>query len=169
MDSALRELIRVILSISIAALLVSACSGSEDPIIQATPVVRYSPTRPTTPTFEWSPIAEDHESVARGEAIYAASCAACHGEEGQGAGLDIFHPPPPNFGVFNRPELTDQAVRRLLVSASSDHPRPSIEGRPLTDEEIVDVISFSRSISLSLDDGKNFKCEDCHGVDMSGG
>jgi hypothetical protein len=64
--------------------------------------------------------------------------------------------------------MTDQATRRVLTSASSDHPRPNLGGRPLTEEEIVDVISFARSISSSFDDSLNFKCEDCHGVDMSG-
>jgi hypothetical protein len=71
------------------------------------------------------------------------------------------------MGVMNRPELTDQAVQRVLTSSSSSHPSPNLGGRSLTEEEFEDVIGFARSISPSLDDDLNFKCKDCHGIEMS--
>lgn len=68
-----------------SALTLAACGGSSTPATTTTP----EPAPVTEPTGDAEPAAASAEFVAQAEAgaaIYAESCAFCHGESGEGTG-----------------------------------------------------------------------------------
>lgn len=78
---------------------------------------------------------------ARGKGVYATACARCHGESAQQPGkagsiLD---------GSFLA-LIDEQTVRTTIVAGRPDIGEPDwrghIEGRPMTDEEVTDVIAW---------------------------
>lgn len=82
------------------------------------------------------------ERIHRGESIYAAQCAACHGAEGEGG---------VGPALKNRQVLKDTSDRIFFSVIRSGVPNTQMPswsvdfGGPLTDEDIRDVVAFMRA------------------------
>ena len=80
----------------------------------------------------------------RGEAVYATFCASCHGSNGQTG---------PGAGSVTDPAylslISDQALRTLVITGRPDFGAPdwrgNVPGRPMTDQEISDVVAWLSS------------------------
>src|SRR5262245_43534602 len=83
-------------------------------------------------------------NVERGEAVYATFCASCHGSHGQEG---------PKAGSVTDPAylslISDQALRTLVITGRPDFGAPdwrgNVPGRPMTDQEISDVVAWLSS------------------------
>lgn len=79
--------------------------------------------------------------AARGQAVYAAACAACHGQDGKGG---------PKGGAVTDPSylalVSDQYLRTTVIAGRSDLGMPDWRGympsQPLTDRQISDVVAW---------------------------
>lgn len=87
-------------------------------------------------------------SADKGEAIYQAHCVRCHGTHGDGRGPDakdlVVAPQD-----FHEPQSRDRSDFELLVAISNGvlfSPMHSFRGK-LTDEQMLDVLSYIRAIS----------------------
>jgi putative heme-binding domain-containing protein len=114
----------------------------------------------------------------RGEQIYLASCASCHGQEGdQITGVDL------GSGRFRRAS-TDQALAAIVRAGIPDTAMPP---NTLSEADAARVVAYLRSLPAArlaegptlafggdadngraVYDGKG-KCADCHRVEGSGG
>ena len=91
-----------------------------------------------------------------GRNAFARACASCHGDNGQGErkGADSELPSP---GAINQPDflalMSDQALRRLVITGRPDLGMPDFEGskgrpkgfKPLTARDVADVIALLAS------------------------
>jgi cytochrome c oxidase cbb3-type subunit 3 len=80
----------------------------------------------------------------RGEAVFGTYCAACHGARGEGG--------PKGSAVANDSFLalvSDQGLRTVVITGRPDLRAPdwrgNVQGRPMTDEEITDVVAWLAS------------------------
>jgi mono/diheme cytochrome c family protein len=79
--------------------------------------------------------------VQRGEAAYNTFCASCHGPGGTGG---------PKAGSIVDPAylslITDQGLRTIVITGRPDFGAPdwrnNVPGRPMTDQEITDVVAW---------------------------
>ena len=77
----------------------------------------------------------------RGQAVYAAACATCHGPEGRGG---------PKGGAITDPSylalVSDQGLRATVIVGRPDLGMPDwrgyVAGQPLTREQITDVVAW---------------------------
>jgi mono/diheme cytochrome c family protein len=109
----------------------------------------YLRALPQAPAPRRPAAARDEASASRGERLYAAHCASCHGDDGQGApGLPL--PLAGRRGAVMDPPAN--AIRLLLgggyLPATAGNPRP--HGMPpfvqqFGDAEIADVLTYVRS------------------------
>ena len=83
--------------------------------------------------------------AARGAAVYAASCAACHGASGEGG--------PKAGSIVDGSYLglvSDQGLRTTVIAGRPDigHPdwRGDGTGAPLTGEQVSDVVAWLASM-----------------------
>ncbi|MFO0846359.1 MAG: c-type cytochrome [Gemmataceae bacterium] len=79
-----------------------------------------------------------------GAKVWMAACAGCHGDQGQGA----------TQGAINDPAflglITDQAIRRLVITGRPDLGMPGYAGRegragdfkPMTEQAVADLVAF---------------------------
>jgi len=80
----------------------------------------------------------------RGEAAYNTFCASCHGAGGKGG---------PKAGPIVDPAylslITDQGLRTIVITGRPDFNAPdwrnNVPGRPMSDQEITDVVSWLAS------------------------
>ena len=80
----------------------------------------------------------------QGEAVYTTFCASCHGSNGQGG---------PKAGSVTDPAylslISDQGLRTLVITGRPDFGAPdwrdNVPGRPMTDQEISDVVAWLSS------------------------
>ena len=80
----------------------------------------------------------------QGEAVYATFCASCHGSNGQ---------PGPKAGSVTDAAylslISDQGLRTLVITGRPDFGAPdwrgNVPGRPMTDQEISDVVAWLSS------------------------
>ena len=79
--------------------------------------------------------------AAKGQQVYAAACASCHGENAQKPGKDGSILDGSFLALIN-----DQTVRTTIVAGRPDIQQPDwrndIQGRPLTDDEITNVTAW---------------------------
>jgi len=88
------------------------------------------------------------ELVAQGKEVFAAACASCHGDDGQGTGPG--EPP----GAVNDPALlallSDQALRRIIITGRADLGMPNFAGdtardsgsKPLDEPQIAALVAL---------------------------
>lgn len=82
--------------------------------------------------------------VQRGEASYNTYCASCHGSGGKGG---------PKAGSIVDPAylslITDQGLRTIVITGRPDFNAPdwrnNVPGRPMSDQEITDVVAWLAS------------------------
>jgi len=83
-------------------------------------------------------------NVERGAGAYATFCASCHGSDGQGG---------PKAGSVTDPAylslISDQGLRTIVITGRPDFGAPdwrgNVPGRPMTDQEISDVVAWLSS------------------------
>jgi putative heme-binding domain-containing protein len=122
--------------------------------------------------FSSVPALAQHETAADlldGERAYQASCANCHGPNGNlVAGIDLFR------GQFRRP-MTDEELVRIIRTGIPNTPMPPTS---MTAEQAARIVAYLRSLAATkesgtiagdatrgklLFDGKG-KCTSCHSV-----
>jgi protein SCO1 len=89
--------------------------------------------------------------AARGQADYATYCAACHGRGGDGDGplAKELVPQPPRHSAAHMKALSDEYLFQLLKKggpAVGKSPLMGAWGRNLSDQQILDVIAFLRTL-----------------------
>jgi len=111
----------------------------------------------SSPTVQLYP--DDRQRTANGRRIYRQSCASCHGRELEGqpewrkAGPDGLMPAPPHDETghtWHHPDavlftLTRDGLGAVLGENASYTSAMPAFGDSLTDEEIVDVLSYIKS------------------------
>jgi cytochrome c oxidase cbb3-type subunit 3 len=124
-----------------------------------------------------SPSASNSETVAAGKAIFATTCAGCHGLDGRGGERG------PN--IVTRPEvrrLSNADIARVIEDGSPSKKMPGFGGS-LNDAKIHAIILYVRSLQGAenaaampgnADEGKSLffgkaSCSECHMVDGAGG
>jgi mono/diheme cytochrome c family protein len=94
----------------------------------------------TTPPYE----AAAHGDPQQGEAVYSMFCASCHGTNDRGG---------PKAGSVTNPSylslISDQGLRTIVITGRPDFGAPDWRGnlphRPMTDQEISDVVAWLSS------------------------
>lgn len=134
----------------LVALTVVACGGDEEPTpTPAPPVAQAAPAEQTTPTAQVVTTAAGNAE--NGKTFFASTCAACHGPTGegvQGLGKDMTHS---EFiaGLSDEDLLAfvkqGRPIGDPLNTTGVDMP-PKGGNPALTDEQLVDIIAFIRSI-----------------------
>jgi cytochrome c oxidase cbb3-type subunit 3 len=88
--------------------------------------------------------AKDAGNVDHGQLVFAAYCASCHGSEGGGTGK--------GSAITNDSFLalvSDQALRTIVITGRPELGAPdwrgNVPGRPMTDQEITDVVAWLAS------------------------
>lgn len=83
-------------------------------------------------------------NVVHGELVYGAYCASCHGADGQGG--------PKGSSITNGSFLalvSDQGLRTIVITGRPELGAPdwrgNIPGKPMTDQEIADVVAWLAS------------------------
>lgn len=86
--------------------------------------------------------------IRSGQAIYDEHCARCHGLIGHGDGPDASSPtvPPANFHSARSRSKTDIELFTATAYGSAFSPMHGRQDR-LTDEEIMEVIGYLRSVA----------------------
>lgn len=93
-----------------------------------------------------NPIDPTDENIQKGADLYAANCALCHGETGDGDGpaAEGLDPPPSNLHVEHVQENTDGALFYIISHGKSDTPMPAWENI-LNVEERWQMVNFMRT------------------------
>jgi cytochrome c oxidase cbb3-type subunit III len=94
----------------------------------------------TTPPYE----AASHGDVQQGASVYATYCASCHGSGDKGG---------PKAGSVTDPAylslVSDQGLRTIVITGRPDFGAPdwrgNVPGRPMSDQEISDVVAWLSS------------------------
>jgi mono/diheme cytochrome c family protein len=169
--------IRFFLLIGMAGL-IAGCGESKSPSAPPSPSVGASaPTAPVSPapppsTAESAPPAResppaaaqveqpknlaarklDPEKIKRGEAVYRANCASCHGPNGEATsgwrtpGPDGRYPPPPLDGSAHAWHHSTETLEKMIREGSPDPGgMPPWDGK-LTNQQIDDVIVWIKSL-----------------------
>ncbi|HEY53254.1 MAG TPA: c-type cytochrome [Caldilineae bacterium] len=93
-----------------------------------------------------NPIAATDESIAKGSQIYAASCAACHGDTGLGDGVAgaSLVPPPANLHEDHVQVLSDGGMFSIIRNGVEDTAMPAFD-ETLDEDDIWHVVNFVRT------------------------
>lgn len=150
----MKRLCVILVLLSLLAMSVAACGGDEEP----TPAPTVAPTTAAAPAEQAAPADQAATAPAgdaeKGKALFAGTCAACHGPAGegvQGLGKDM------TKSEFIA-GLSDEALMAFVKTGrpTSDPlnttkvDMPPKGGNPaLTDEQLTDIIAFIRSIHVN--------------------
>lgn len=169
--------IRSLLLIGMAAGLIAGCGESKTPEPLTAPPTHEAPVTAVTPdpggdrnppSAEQFPSATttgemadeqknlaarnlDPEKIKRGEAIYQANCASCHGPKGQAGpdwrnpGPDGRYPPPPLDGSAHAWHHSTETLEKMIRDGSPAGGMPPWDGK-LTNQQIDDVIVWIKSL-----------------------
>lgn len=93
-----------------------------------------------------NPVPATEESIAKGAELYAANCAICHGENGEGDGpaASGLPKPPANLHEDHVQANSDGALFYIISHGVPDSPMPAW-GDVLTEEERWHVVNFLRT------------------------
>lgn len=95
-----------------------------------------------------NPVPADAASLARGEQVYQANCAGCHGLGGRGdgpAGIGL-RPPPADFRVHLAAGHTDRELFEWVTNGVAGTAMPAWGDR-LSEQERWDVINYVRALA----------------------
>jgi mono/diheme cytochrome c family protein len=173
-----RAIVEVALSILVVSLLVAACGSTSEPTAAPTqPVEEPAAAEPTQPAEEPTaaepsePAADERvfppemPSAVRGQAIFTANCASCHGEAGDGSGLA-------GAAVFTDLEFMRGEKPAAFYKAIRDGVEGTAMpawGATLGEMEIWDVLYYEWAFATSPDEigqGQALfadNCVACHG------
>jgi len=94
----------------------------------------------TTPPYA----AQTDGNAQQGEAVYSLFCASCHGRNNQG-GAKAGSVTDPSYLSL----ISDQGLRTIVITGRPDFGAPdwrgNVPGRPMTDQEITDVVAWLAS------------------------
>lgn len=130
--------------------------------LAASPVVESAPPAVEPAPSAAAPAAQpknlagrnlDPEKIKRGEAVYRANCASCHGPNGEATpgwrnpGADGKYPPPPLDGSAHAWHHSTETLERMIrVGSPADiGGMPAWDGK-LTNQQIDDVIVWIKSL-----------------------
>ncbi len=168
--------LRYFLLASMVSALFAGCGESKPPAATpASPAVAPAPSAaaPDLPSVDSTPPAAepapsaaapvgpknlaarklDPEKIKRGEAVYRANCASCHGPNGEATpgwrnpGADGRYPPPPLDGSAHAWHHSTETLERMIrVGSPADiGGMPAWDGK-LTNQQIDDVIVWIKSL-----------------------
>jgi len=87
-------------------------------------------------------------NLAQGEKVFATFCAQCHGADATGAnanGVATGSLVEPSYLAL----ISDQGLRSMILAGQTEHGthnwRSYVSGRPMTDQEIADVVTWMAS------------------------
>lgn len=108
---------------------------------------------PVTPPKNLAARKLDSEKIKRGEAVYLANCASCHGPKGEATpgwrnpGADGKYPPPPLDDSAHAWHHSTETLERMIRKGSPADVggMPAWDGK-LTDQQIDDVIVWIKSL-----------------------
>ncbi|PTR08093.1 mono/diheme cytochrome c family protein [Nitrosospira sp. Nsp5] len=166
-----KSLLYVLLA-GMVVVLIAGCGESKPPAAAPIPAVAPAAAPETPSAGSISPAAEpappiaapaepknlaarklDPEKIKRGEAVYRANCANCHGPNGEATpgwrnpGADGRYPPPPLDGSAHAWHHSTETLERMIrVGSPADiGGMPSWDGK-LTNQQIDDVIVWIKSL-----------------------
>lgn len=87
----------------------------------------------------------DGEAVARGEALFASNCVACHGEQGTGTTAG----PPLVHEIYEPGHHPDASFQRAVAEGVAPHhwdfgPMPAVPG--LDEDQVADITAYVRAL-----------------------
>jgi mono/diheme cytochrome c family protein len=90
-----------------------------------------------------NPVAATSDSVTKGEALFQANCASCHGVNGMGDGplAENMFPKPADFSAAHTTVHPDGQLFAWIQNGKSGTDMPAF-GEELTDEQIWDLINY---------------------------
>jgi disulfide bond formation protein DsbB len=152
-EEAMKRLLAILVILGLLVISVAACGGDEEP----TPAPTVAPTAAAAPANQAAPAAQVAAAPAgdaeKGKAVFATSCAACHGPTGegvQGLGKDM------TKSEFIA-GLSDEALVAFIKTGrpisdplnTTKVDMPPKGGNPtLSDEQLTDIVAFIRSIHV---------------------
>jgi disulfide bond formation protein DsbB len=152
-EEAMKRLLAILVILGLLVISVAACGGDEEP----TPAPTVAPTTAAAPANQAAPAAQVAAAPAgdaeKGKAVFATSCAACHGPTGegvQGLGKDM------TKSEFIA-GLSDEALVAFIKTGrpisdplnTTKVDMPPKGGNPtLSDEQLTDIVAFIRSIHV---------------------
>lgn len=106
-----------------------------------------SPPVPFTARFEQNPIPESAQSLARGGAVFQASCVVCHGPRGQGDGPAAFAltPRPVNLQL-HVPQHADGEINYFISDGVSGTAMPAWKTQ-LSAEDRWSLVHYLRALA----------------------
>ena len=144
----MNRLLLIFVSLALLAVTMVACGGDEEPT--PTPTAAPVAAAPATPAAQVAAPAGNPE---KGKELFATTCAACHGPAGEGVtglGKDMT---TSEFiaGISDEEMLafvkTGRPISDPLNTTKVDMP-PKGGNPALTDEQLVDIIAFIRTIHV---------------------
>jgi mono/diheme cytochrome c family protein len=132
-----------------------AAAPAASPVVESAPPAA-EPAPSAAPTVQPKNLAGRNlgpEKIKRGEAVYRANCASCHGPNGESTpgwrnpGPDGKYPPPPLDGSAHAWHHSTETLERMIrVGSPADiGGMPAWDGK-LTNQEIDDVIVWIKSL-----------------------
>ena len=132
-----------------------AAAPAASPVVESAPPAA-EPAPSAAPTVQPKNLAGRNlgpEKIKRGEAVYRANCASCHGPNGESTpgwrnpGPDGRYPPPPLDGSAHAWHHSTETLERMIrVGSPADiGGMPAWDGK-LTNQEIDDVIVWIKSL-----------------------
>lgn len=93
-----------------------------------------------------NPLSGDEAATEAGGELYAANCALCHGETGEGDGPAAtgMEPPPADLHADHVQGLSDGALFYIISHGRPDTPMPAWENQ-LTEDERWQVVNYLRT------------------------
>lgn len=143
----MKRLLVIFVILGLLTTSVAACGGDEEP----TPAPIVAPTTAAAPAEQAG--AAPAGDAEKGKAIFASTCAACHGPGGEGVqGLGKDMTKSEFIAGLSDAELiafvkTGRPISDPLNTTKVDMP-PKGGNPALTDEQLTDIVAFIRSIHV---------------------
>lgn len=92
-------------------------------------------------------------TVERGQTLYKANCAACHGDSGKGDGpaAAVMKPPPTDHtNAAYMDTLTDEDMAKVIQMGGAVRGKPLMPSNPaLKGDDLAALVAYTRSLSSS--------------------
>lgn len=149
----MKRLLVIFVSLALLSVIMVACGGDEEPTPTSAPVATAT-AQQTTPAAPAAPVAAAPAgNPEKGKELFATTCAACHGPNGEGVtGLGKDMTTSEFIAGLSDEEMlafikTGRSISDPLNTTKVDMP-PKGGNPALTDEQLVDIIAFIRTIHV---------------------
>lgn len=131
----------------------TACNGAEEASLSTETSATPSSFPVLGEPVEQAPLPElDPDAVLRGQVLYAANCAECHGANGEGdpnwqtPNADGSYPPPPQDSNGHTWHHADQLLVDITLNGSNfPQTRMPIFAGSLTEADVMDILEYFKS------------------------